>query len=266
MSGPGMTGPPLRSLDLRGRTILLSGGAGALGTAISATLAAHGARVVAVDVLPPAEAAERMGAAAWRAVAYRRCDCADDAAVRELFDHLDREGSRPDTVCAHAGIAASAPVERFPSDEFDDALRVNVRAAFVLAREAAGRWRDAGRPGHLIFTGSWVQDVPWPQITPYAASKAALRSLARGFARELAPYAIRANVVAPGIVGAGMAKHQWDTDPEYRARAAKAIPLGTLQSPQSVADAFLFLCSDLASYMTGATLLVDGGASLYPLD
>lgn len=88
----------------------------------------------------------------------------------------------------------------------------------------------------------------------------------RGFARELASSNIRANAVAPGIVGVGMAKRQWDNDPAYRTRASKAIPLGGLQTAESVAHAFLFLCSDLSTYMTGSVLLVDGGCSLYPMD
>ena len=87
----------------------------------------------------------------------------------------------------------------------------------------------------------------------------------RGFARELAPK-IRANAVAPGIVAVGLAKRQWDTDPSYRARASKAIPLGDMQPPESVADAFVFLCSSMANYMTGSVLVVDGGCSLYSMD
>ena len=85
-------------------------------------------------------------------------------------------------------------------------------------------------------------------------------------ARELAPKGIRVNAVAPGIVRVGMARRQWDTEPDYRRRAEKAIPLGALQTPESVADAMIFLCSDASDYMTGATLLVDGGCSLYPMD
>ena len=88
----------------------------------------------------------------------------------------------------------------------------------------------------------------------------------RGMARELAIYGIRVNAVAPGIVGVGLAKRQWDNEPDYRKRAEKAIPLGEMQSAHSVADALLFLCSEASDYMTGSTLLVDGGCSLYPMD
>jgi NAD(P)-dependent dehydrogenase (short-subunit alcohol dehydrogenase family) len=120
--------------------------------------------------------------------------------------------------------------------------------------------------GHLIFTTSWVATTPWPEIAPYSASKAAMNQLMRSFARELAPQGIRANCIAPGIVAAGMAKRQWDTDPAYHARASKAIPLGFMQPLESVVNGFLFLCSPAADYMTGSVLLMDGGCSLYPMD
>jgi NAD(P)-dependent dehydrogenase (short-subunit alcohol dehydrogenase family) len=97
-------------------------------------------------------------------------------------------------------------------------------------------------------------------------SKSAMNAMMRGFAREMAPHGIRANAIAPGIVGVGLARRQWDTDQAYKARAAKAIPLGFMQPPESVANAFVFLCSDMAAYMTGSTLLIDGGCSLYPMD
>ena len=80
------------------------------------------------------------------------------------------------------------------------------------------------------------------------------------------PTGIRVNAVAPGIVAVGLAKRQWDTEPGYRRRAEKASPLGHMQPPESVADAVIFLCSPASDYMTGATVLVDGGCSLYPMD
>lgn len=258
----------MNSLDLTGKIILITGGAGAIGQVITATLAAHGAQVAVNDVLPASEGeavVAGLEAAAGRA-AYFRADAADPAAAEQCLDAVTAAWGMPQVVACHAGIVDAYPVEQYPLERFDLLMQVNVRAAFVMAQAAARRWMAARTPGLLLFTTSWVQDVPWPEITPYNASKAAMKTIMRGFARELAPQGIRANAIAPGIVGVGMAKRQWDTDPSYRARAQKAIPLGMLQDPQTVANAFLFLCSDLAAYMTGSVLLVDGGCSLYPMD
>lgn len=249
------------ALDLSSEVVVITGGAGALGQAIVATLAGHGARVCVLDVAAPDTVPAHLPAA------YLQTDVTDpDDLDRALAQVRDELGAWPTTVLCHAGVVGTHELVDYPLDEFDDLFRINVRGAYVAARQASRRWLQEGLPGHLVFTTSWVHQVPWPEIGPYTASKAAVVQLARAFARELAPHSIRANAMAPGIVGAGMAKHQWDTDDDYRRRAARAIPLGELQTPQSVADAFLFLCSPLAAYMTGSVLTVDGGAGLYPMD
>ena len=258
----------MSGLDLSGKTILITGGAGAIGLVVVEMLARHGARVAVNDLLSKAEGDKALGltGAPTETVAYFPADAGNENAVETLLDQVTAYWSMPDVVCCHAGMVDAYPVEKYPLDRFDMLMHVNVRTAFVVAQAAARRWKQAKHAGHLIFTTSWVQDVPWPEITPYTASKASMKAMMRGFARELAGDGIRANAVAPGIVGVGLAKRQWDTDPSYRARAQKAIPIGYMQPPESVANAFLFLCSDLASYMTGSVMLVDGGCSLYPMD
>lgn len=252
-------------LDLSDRAILISGAAGALGQVITRSLLDRGASVLASDVIEQDVADERLTSGAKHH--YVNCDTADPHEVSAMFDaHLEHFGALPDTVCCHAGMVSSHPAQEFPLDEFDAAFRLNVRGAWVLATEAARRWINSDTSGLLIFTSSWVQDVPWPGIAPYNATKAAIRSMTQSFARELAPHGIRANAIAPGIVGAGMAKRQWDMESDYRARAERAIPLGYQQPPESVADAFTFMVSSLSSYMTGSVLVVDGGCSLYPMD
>jgi NAD(P)-dependent dehydrogenase (short-subunit alcohol dehydrogenase family) len=258
----------MSSLDLTGKTVLLTGGAGAIGRTIVRVLAAHGATVAVNDVVSEDTAATALqeARATGPNIRYFQADVTKPRVVEDLLDRVTESAGIPGIVCCHAGVVESAPIETYPIDTWDRLFDLNLRSSFLVAQAVARRWIKHEIPGHLLFTSSWVQDVPWPEITPYNASKAGLKALMRGFARELAPHGIRANAVAPGIVAVGMAKRQWDTEPQYRARAAKAIPLGYMQPPETVADAFLFLCSDMARYMTGSVLLVDGGCSLYPMD
>ncbi len=123
--------------------------------------------------------------------------------------------------------------------------------------------RAAGWPGVLLFTGSWAGEVPSRGLLPYCVSKAGMQMLARCLALELAPHGIRANVVAPGVLDAGLSAQIFRQFPERRQPFERIIPLGTLGTAEQVADAMVFLASDAASYITGATLLVDGGASLF---
>lgn len=254
--------------DLTGKTVLLTGGCGAIGGVVVRVLSEHGATLAVNDILPDEEATRAMREAGISedGVAYLQADTTRPEEVEGLFERAERTTGLPDVVCCHAGTTDAHPIEEYPLEGFDSVIGVNLRAAFIVAQTAIRHWIEKDIRGHLIFTSSWVEDVPWPEITPYATSKAGLKAMMRGFAREMAPRGIRANAIAPGIVAVGMAKHQWDNQPTYRNRAQKAIPLGHMQPPESVAHAFLFLCSEMASYMTGSVLLVDGGCSLYPMD
>jgi NAD(P)-dependent dehydrogenase (short-subunit alcohol dehydrogenase family) len=176
-------------LDLSDKTILITGGCGAIGRVIIKTLADHGATVAVNDIIAEDEAAHVLAEAgvASSQVAYFRADANDPAAVAGMFDAVTQRFGLPNVVCCHAGTVDALPVDQYPVEKFDHLMDVNVRSAFIVAQAASQRWIAAGRPGQLIFTTSWVQDVPWPEITPYTASKAAMKQLARGFARELAP-------------------------------------------------------------------------------
>lgn len=250
-------------MDAIGRRILITGGAGALGSVAARTLTDAGAQVAVNDVLAPAAGQARI---ADPRVTYIEADASTAQGAASLAEATISTLGTPTDVVLMAAVVHPGGLLDQSAGGIETTLRVNVTAALLTAQAFVRQWIAEGVAGNLVFVSSWVQDVPWPGIAPYAASKSALRSVARSFAREFAPRGIRANILAPGIVGTGMAKQQWDTDPEYRKRAARAIPLGSLQTPESVADALVFLCSPMSSYMTGSTLLVDGGASLYPLD
>lgn len=251
---------------LAGQHIVISGGAGAIGLGVVKKLVDHGARVTVNDIVDMAEAQKRLAGINAEKIQYYRGDLTQLSEVQSLIKAARAKFGAIHTALCHAGMVMSGPLLEITPNQWDQTMAVNVKTAFLLGQAAAKSMLDDQISGHLIFTTSWVAETPWPEIGPYNASKAAMNQLMRSFARELADKKIRANAIAPGIVSVGMAKHQWDTDPVYRARASKAIPLGHMQPLDSVSDAFLFMCTPAASYMTGSVLTVDGGCSLYPMD
>jgi NAD(P)-dependent dehydrogenase (short-subunit alcohol dehydrogenase family) len=257
-----------RTDALVGQHILISGGAGAIGVSIVKKLTDHGAHMTVNDILEPDDAQQHLQAAGVElsAVHYAQGDLTQAPAVDQLVTEAHAKFGPIHTALCHVGVVIPGPLIDVTLQAWEQTYAVNARSAFLLGQAAARSMLADGLQGQLIFTSSWVAQVPWPEIGPYSSSKAAMNQLMRSFARELAPQGIRANAIAPGIVGVGMAKRQWDTDPSYQSRAKKAIPLGFLQSPDTVADAFLFMCSPASAYMTGSVLTVDGGCSLYPMD
>lgn len=251
-----------------GREVLLTGGLGDLGLATALRLAEHGFGVTLVDLAPMERGQHIVDAATadrgptQGTLTYRRADVTNRDEMTAVIDSM----AGLNIGIANAGTVVSAPFLEITANQWKQHLDVNLTGAFITAQLCAQRFVREGTPGLLLFTGSWVADVPWPEITAYTTTKAALQMLAKQAARELAPYGIRANTVAPGIVRAGLAKSQLENDPAYAARAGRVIPLKVFQTADQVADAFAFLSSPAASYMTGSTLLVDGGASLYAFD
>ena len=259
---------PFTSDCLEGKVILITGGLGAIGRVVVSRLLAHGARVAINDVVPEKSAEAAMQEAGWPQdrCRYVRADITQASEAQAAVAKTREYFGRLNIALCHAGMAHSCPIVDYPESEWERIMAVNLKSAFLVAQAAARAMIEQGVKGKIVFTSSWVQDTPWPDITPYNVTKSGMKMLMRGMARELAAKGIRVNSIAPGIVAVGMAKRQWDTEPDYRRRAEKAIPLGFMQPPESVADAFLFLCSDASDYMTGTTLLVDGGCSLYPMD
>jgi NAD(P)-dependent dehydrogenase (short-subunit alcohol dehydrogenase family) len=250
--------------SLDGRGVTITGGAGDIGAAMGRELSRQGASVTLIDRKSPEEAepwVERARGGNGK-VRYTEADVRDRGALDEALADVDPL----DVAIGNAGIVDSAPFLEITEEQWQNHLDVNLTGCFNLGQAAARSMVEREKPGRIIFTSSWVQEVPWPEITAYSVTKAGLRMLARQMARELAPRGILVNVIAPGIVRAGLAKRQMETEPQYARRVQNVIPLGEPQTAEQVAAATAFLCSEAADYMTGSSLLVDGGCSLFQFD
>jgi NAD(P)-dependent dehydrogenase (short-subunit alcohol dehydrogenase family) len=246
--------------DLAGLGVAVTGAAGDLGAAMALELAGRGAVVTMLDRVSEAEASERIAAvSAAGSCSYRQVDVTDRARVEAVLAAVEPL----DVAIGNAGIVESAPFLEVSRAQWQSHLDINLTGCFNVGQAAARLMAERGTRGQIVFTGSWVGEIPWPEISAYSVSKAGVRMLARSMARELAGHGIRVNVVAPGIVMAGMARRQYETDPDYARRASVVIPLGEFGTAEQIAKATAFLCSADADYMTGAVLLVDGGASLF---
>jgi NAD(P)-dependent dehydrogenase (short-subunit alcohol dehydrogenase family) len=248
------------SPQLDGLGVAITGAAGDLGHAMSLELARLGARVTMIDRIGEDQASERIAAVGRVGrCSYLHADVTDRSAIEGVLRAIDPL----DVAIGNAGIVESAPFLEVTAEQWQAHLDINLTGCFNVGQVAAQVMVERDRAGLVLFTRSLVGEIPWPEIGPYCVSKAGVRMLARAMARELAEHKIRVNVVAPGIVHAGMARRQYETDPGYARRASVVIPLGEMGTAEQVAQATAFLCSAEAAYMTGSVLLVDGGASLF---
>jgi NAD(P)-dependent dehydrogenase (short-subunit alcohol dehydrogenase family) len=236
--------------------VAITGGAGEIGLRIAREFSSRGAAVTLLDtVLPDAVGPEIQEIGAQ----FRPLDVTNPQAVASVVESLPEI----DIAIANAGVHRGARALDLSFADWKLMLDVNLTGVFLFSQAAARRMVTRGVGGTILVTGSWVQNVPNVDNTGYCTSKAAAAMVARCMALELGEHGIRVNVVAPGIVDAGMAKRQLQIDPDFAKKATQGIPLGRLQTAEQIAQAAVFLCSDAAESITGATLLVDGGLSLF---
>jgi NAD(P)-dependent dehydrogenase (short-subunit alcohol dehydrogenase family) len=249
---------------LSGKVALITGSAGDLGNAMAVHLARAGASVVMWDIQSEAAAANQIERvrAEGQSVTYQRVDVADRAAVDSAMDAIPRL----DIICSNAGIVDAVPFLEVSQENWQKHMDVNLTGCFNVGQSGARKMVAAKTQGRIILTSSWVGSIPWLEIAPYTVTKAGVNMLTKAMARELAPYGIRVNAIAPGIVKAGLAGRQLREEPQYAARVAKVIPLGEPGTPEEIAEAVVYLASPQTAYMTGSILTLDGGCSLFQFD
>jgi NAD(P)-dependent dehydrogenase (short-subunit alcohol dehydrogenase family) len=232
-------------ISIKGKRAVVTGGTHGIGRAMARRLAACEAEVIVFDI--------EEGDFDFPARLVR-CDVTSRESLQTAFD----TSGVPDILLINAGTGIVKPLEETTREVWDKTISLNLTAAFETLQEAAGRMKAAGRGGAIVLTASTNSYDGEENLIAYNATKAGVLGLLHTAANELGPYGIRVNAVNPGLIRTRLTQAAFDT-PAVIKDYFRAIPMGRGGEPDEVAKAAVFLASDWASYITGATLLVDGG-------
>src|SRR5438034_5326028 len=256
---------------LRGKNVLVTGGTSGIGQAIAIRFAEYGANVAINYVRAPEEATKteervhaclaRIGQTGVRDVLVRGDVSAEEDVVAMLESAVDGLGGI-DVLVNNAGIQISSPSHELSTSDFDKVLAVNLRGAFLCAREAVKRFLATGTHGVIINVSSVHQLIPKPNYLAYSTSKGGMESLTQTLALEYAGRGIRVNAIAPGATVTRI-NRAWIDDPVRRAMVESHIPIGRAGTADEMAGVTCFLASEDAAYITGQTIFVDGGLTLF---
>ncbi|HXY50146.1 MAG TPA: SDR family oxidoreductase [Terriglobales bacterium] len=251
------------TIDLSGKIILLTGAMGAIAEHMVRKLSAAGATLVLLDLKPAEQALPllKQWQVSSHSYVYHSIDITDSANLTSVVDQSFARFPALDTVLGHAGGCGLHPFATTSEADFERIFRFNFLAQTYLTRAVFAQWMARKIPGHLILTSSYVARVPHTLIPSYASAKAALENFARCMALEYAATGIRVNVVSPGNVAAGSSLKVFEEDPAYREFVLR-VSLGKRNTPESIADAFVFLCSPLAAEINGQILSPDYGGGI----
>ena len=257
---------------IEGKNVLVTGGSSGIGQAIAVRFAEYGANVAINYLRRPEEAAETEQQVHACVASVKRSGVNDvlvqgdvsseDDVVRMVADAVEGLGGI-DVLVNNAGIQISRPTEELSSEDFDRVLAVNLRGSFLCAREAIRHFLAEDKPGSVVNISSVHQLIPKPGYLGYSASKGGMQNLTRTLALEYASRGIRVNGVGPGATVTPI-NRAWIDDPEKRRQVEEHIPMQRAGDADEMAGVTAFLASDDAAYITGQTIFVDGGLTLYP--
>lgn len=255
--------------ELRGRTVLVTGGAQGIGEAIVSAFAGEGARVFSADLAHPAEQPDSdLSDGDVRRV---HLDVSDERSVEEVVGAVRGVAGVPEVLVNAAGISTMAFAVDAELSAWQRNIDVNATGSFLISRAVAREQIAAGCAGRIILISSQAGKNGYRGMSGYVASKHAVMGLTKTLAVELAPQGITVNAICPGIIETGM-KHRERregavlrgvTAADIEAEDCSQVPLGRTGTPQDVAGVALFLASGLASYMTGQGINVTGGMTMH---
>ncbi len=257
---------------LRGKNVLVIGGSTGIGQSIAIRFAQEGANV-AINYrssIEEAKKTEEMVQICIRKV--RECgvrdllvrgDVSKEGDILQMVETTIEGLGGLDILVNNAGIQTSGASDEIEIESFDRVIAVNLRGAYICAREAIKYFLAQDKEGAIINVSSVHQIIPKPKYIGYSVSKGGIQNLTRTLALEYAGKKIRVNAVGPGATITPI-NRAWIDDPEKRAEVEKHIPMGRAGTSEEMAAVTAFLASDEAAYITGQTLFVDGGLTLYP--
>lgn len=260
---------------LKGQKALVTGGSSGIGKAIAIALCRAGADVV-VNYHSEAEEAQAVVDEAThgcptsgRAIVHK-ADVSKEDQVQAMFKRMFDEFGTIDILVSNAGLQKDSPFENMTLAQWNTVIGINLTGQFLCCREAVREFKRRGvKPdvscaaGKIICMSSVHEVIPWAGHVNYAASKGGIMLMMKSIAQEVAPYRIRVNSIGPGAIRTPINTAAWDTPKAYR-ELMKLIPYKRIGEPEDVARAAVWLASDESDYITGHTLFVDGGMTLYP--
>jgi 3-oxoacyl-[acyl-carrier protein] reductase len=253
--------PPSQLLDMTGKVVLVTGARAGLGAGIALRFAQAGADVVVCSRRPAEEICQTIQAAGGTCLALT-ADLTDPAQVTALFDEITAAWSPVDILINNAGIYPVSNLLDTTPEEWEQTLDIDLKAVFLCTQAAARSMIAAEKGGAVVNIGSIEALAPARGHCHYAAAKAGVVMFSRVAALELGEHNIRVNTVSPGLVNRPGLESAW---PEGYNSFIEHAPLGRVVEPQDVADACLYLASDVARSVTGAHLVVDGGIMSSPV-
>jgi glucose 1-dehydrogenase len=259
-------------LLLKGQKALVTGANSGIGKAVAIALAAAGADVAVNYVDAPdaaREVVDGIGASGGHAIAVK-ADVSNEAEVQAMFRQAIQEFGTLDILVNNAGLQRDAPFDQMTLAQWNTVIGVNLTGQFLCAREALREFKRRGvvkevsvAAGKIICISSVHEVIPWSTHANYAASKGGIMMMMKSLAQEVAPLRIRVNSICPGAIRTPINTAAWNTPAAY-ASLLTHIPYQRIGEPEDIGRVAVMLASDQSDYITGASIFVDGGMTLYP--
>lgn len=245
--------------SLEGKLALITGGGSGIGLDIARCMVQAGGSVVITGrrEQPLRDATEQLGERAY----YQVNDVTDRGSLESLVEQIETTHGPIDILVNNAGINMKKPALEVTDEDFDRIVHTNLNSVFSLTRTCAQRMMER-KQGSIIMISSMAAYYGIDRVVAYAASKSAVEGMVKVLASEFSGNGVRVNAIAPGFIETAMSKTAMGGDPDRFARAMRRTPMGKFGQPEDIGWAAVFLASDAAKYITGASLPVDGGNSI----